>query len=126
MVDHTQDDARVAGSAALPVPWPKALLFVLAAALLLSFWTALRYPLLDPDEGRNAEVAREMAKSGDIVIPHLAGVPYLDKPPGLFATGGAGGTCAGSRAIGRTAPGDIGELRHVVAARSSHAQKRGR
>ena len=58
---------------------------MLGGALLLSFWIALRFPLLDPDEGRNAEVAREMAASGDVVIPHLAGVPYLDKPPALFA-----------------------------------------
>ena len=26
-----------------------------------------------------------MAAGGDFVIPHLAGLPYLDKPPGLFA-----------------------------------------
>src|SRR5262249_46961596 len=26
-----------------------------------------------------------MAAGGDLVIPHLAGVPYLDKPPALFA-----------------------------------------
>jgi 4-amino-4-deoxy-L-arabinose transferase-like glycosyltransferase len=63
---------------------------LLLLSTLLSLWIALRYPLLDPDEGRNAEVAREMAVSGDVVIPHLAGMPYLDKPPLLFAAGAAG------------------------------------
>jgi 4-amino-4-deoxy-L-arabinose transferase-like glycosyltransferase len=45
---------------------------------------ATAFPLLDPDEGRNAEVAREMAVDGGLLVPHLAGMPYLDKPPALF------------------------------------------
>lgn len=53
-------------------------------SLALSFLLARGYPLLDPDEGRNAEVAREMAESGSILVPTLAGMPYLDKPPGFF------------------------------------------
>lgn len=61
--------------------------WVLAASALLSLFLALAYPLVDPDEGRNAQVAAEMAATGDVVIPHLAGVPYLDKPPALFAMG---------------------------------------
>ena len=60
------------------------LALLLAACFALSTLVALRLPLVDPDEGRNAEVAREMAVSGDLVVPHLAGMPYLDKPPGFF------------------------------------------
>ena len=40
--------------------------------------------LTDPDEGRNAEVAREMIASGDLVTPTLNGARYLDKPPAFF------------------------------------------
>jgi len=57
---------------------------VVFAALALGLFLATSLPLVDPDEGRNAEVAREMARSGDLVVPSLAGMPYLDKPPGLF------------------------------------------
>jgi 4-amino-4-deoxy-L-arabinose transferase-like glycosyltransferase len=52
------------------------------AILLLAFLgaTGLR-PLNVPDEGRYADVARWMLRSGDFVTPRLAGVPFLHKPP---------------------------------------------
>jgi 4-amino-4-deoxy-L-arabinose transferase-like glycosyltransferase len=61
------------------LPWIVAL-----AAFMLSLLLATVFPLLDPDEGRNAEIAREMAAGSGLLVPHLAGMPYLDKPPAFF------------------------------------------
>ncbi len=41
-------------------------------------------PLSYPDEGRNAEVAREMKESGAWLVPTYNGVDYLDKPAFYF------------------------------------------
>ena len=67
------------------------------AAILISGWrttvatlTALAVwllatlswrPLLVPDEGRYAEVARAMWQTGDWLVPRLAGLPFFHKPP---------------------------------------------
>jgi len=61
---------------------------VLLAAVALG-WNLNGYRLFDPDEGRNAEVAREMAHTNDYVVPHLDGLPYLDKPIVYFAAAAA-------------------------------------
>lgn len=57
-------------------------IIVLVAAVS---WGLGGYALLDPDEGRNAEVAREMMAGGDFVLARLDGLPYLDKPVLFFA-----------------------------------------
>ncbi|MGO9038836.1 MAG: phospholipid carrier-dependent glycosyltransferase [Steroidobacteraceae bacterium] len=48
---------------------------------LLWFATLSLRPLFNPDEGRYAEIAREMLAGGDWVIPHLNGLAYIEKPP---------------------------------------------
>jgi 4-amino-4-deoxy-L-arabinose transferase-like glycosyltransferase len=80
-----------------PQPRPSVLPWLIAlAAFMLSMALATAFPLLDPDEGRNAEVAREMAASGDFLVPHLAGMPYLDKPPAFFWAAAAAIRIAGN------------------------------
>ncbi len=57
-------------------------LLILLASLL--FFTQLRAPLLEPQEPRYAEIARQMYVEGRWVVPVLHGQPYLDKPPLLY------------------------------------------
>ena len=42
------------------------------------------YPLLEPDEGRYAEIPREMLESGNFITPMLNYVQYFEKPAMLY------------------------------------------
>ena len=57
-------------------------------ALLFATWATFvhlgDFSLLSPDEGRNAEVAREMKVSGSWLVPTYDGATYLDKPAFFF------------------------------------------
>jgi 4-amino-4-deoxy-L-arabinose transferase-like glycosyltransferase len=58
-------------------------LYLGLAALVAAVWiaTLASRPLFNPDEGRYAEIPREMLSGGDWVIPHLNGLDYIEKPP---------------------------------------------
>ena len=63
--------------------WP----FLVGLALmgLVLFFYRLGAPgLMDPDEGRYAEIAREIFLLHDWLIPHLNLSPYLEKPPLVY------------------------------------------
>lgn len=69
-------------------PFARLPTLLLIATVALA-WGLRNHRLLDPDEGRNAEVAREMAATNDYFVPHLDGLPYLDKPVVYFAAAAA-------------------------------------
>ncbi len=68
----------------------------LVAALALGFGLG-DAALIDPDEGRNAKIAQEMASEGELLLPHLNHLPFLDKPFLYFFL-----SAASVRALGET------------------------
>src|SRR5207247_6304614 len=57
-------------------------LLALLAAFALAWFCNLGYRhLVKPDEGRYAEIPREMVASGDWLTPRLNGFKYFEKPP---------------------------------------------
>jgi 4-amino-4-deoxy-L-arabinose transferase-like glycosyltransferase len=61
-----------------PPLWLSGGLLLLAVAwfVLLS-----AHPLFNPDEGRYAEIPREMLATGQLLVPRLNGIIYIEKPP---------------------------------------------
>ena len=69
-----------------PGSWSRDLLLLTLAFGALFFFRLGSYPLSNPDEGRYAEIPREMVASGDYVTPRLNGVVYFEKPPLVYWT----------------------------------------
>jgi 4-amino-4-deoxy-L-arabinose transferase-like glycosyltransferase len=54
---------------------------ILLCSYLFLFFNLGSYSLKEPDEGRYAEIPREMVVTGDYLVPHLNYVRYFEKPP---------------------------------------------
>ena len=66
------------------VAWVRDLaLLCLLFGVLLGFRLG-SYSLGNPDEGRYAEIPREMVAANDFTTPHLNGVNYFEKPPLVY------------------------------------------
>jgi 4-amino-4-deoxy-L-arabinose transferase-like glycosyltransferase len=71
-------------------PWRRDLLTLTLVFGILFFFALGRAPLGNPDEGRYAEIPREMVATGDWVTPRLDGINYFEKPPLLYWAVAAG------------------------------------
>ena len=74
--------------AAEPVPWRALGLLALGAALLFG-WRLGSRSLENQDIIRNADIAAEMLRSGDWLVPRSCDTVYVEKPP-LFIWAAAG------------------------------------
>lgn len=89
----------------------------IALLLLVStplFYQLGRWPLAEPDEGRNAEVAREMLTQRSWVVPHFNGLPFLDKPPLLFWMIAGAFRAIGVSEIGARLPAAVGGVALIL------------
>jgi 4-amino-4-deoxy-L-arabinose transferase-like glycosyltransferase len=81
-VSHSVDDGRLYFFKSNR--WMLVFTFILSAYMLFGHLGGLA--LISPDEGRNAEVAREMSLSHSWLVPTYDGLTYLDKPAFYFKT----------------------------------------
>ena len=68
---------------ATPLPWWLFMLPMIFSAAVRDLWA--------PDEPRYAEVAKEIFEHGSVLVMHLCGQLYPDKPPLLFWLSGFAG-----------------------------------
>lgn len=71
--------ARTGGGSSWISTWGR-----LSILLVLAFAFQGSRGLWEPDEGYYANAALQMLDSGDYLVPHLNGAPFLDKPPLVY------------------------------------------
>ncbi|MGH8272141.1 MAG: ArnT family glycosyltransferase, partial [Gammaproteobacteria bacterium] len=60
---------------------PRHVAWLLLALIVIWFGNLEYRKLIKPDEGRYAEIPREMVVTGNWVTPRLNGIKYFEKPP---------------------------------------------
>jgi 4-amino-4-deoxy-L-arabinose transferase-like glycosyltransferase len=77
--------AKRVGTSSLTAGARYRVILLLTASVFVILIGQIGRELLSPDDLREVEVAREMYMSGDYVVPHLAGLPFVEKPSGFPA-----------------------------------------
>src|SRR5690242_12360570 len=104
---------------------------VIVTLMLVVLWFAQiqQRQLLEPDEGRYAEIPREMVASGDWITPRLNDLLYFEKPPLQYWTTAAAYTVFGahnwSARLWSALTGLAGVLFLVYAGRRLHSLRAG-
>ena len=83
-------------------------LYLLATAVAVVVFLlplAVKFPLIDPDEGLHASIAQEMVERGDWLVPHHLGHPFLDKPVLYFWCQALSLKCFGTNEFAVRLPG---------------------
>lgn len=94
--------------------------YIYVAVLLISsaflfFFRLGSVGLMEPDEGRNAEAAREIIITGDWVTPRLNFIRYLDKPIMFFWASAASMKVFGASEFSARLPSAVSALIGVIA-----------
>jgi 4-amino-4-deoxy-L-arabinose transferase-like glycosyltransferase len=87
-IARKDDSSPAFASPSAPQSHPTPIAYDVGAIVALSFAVCMfhlgSFGLWEPDEARYAEIAREMLQSGNLLVPHLNYVAYVEKPPLLY------------------------------------------
>ena len=86
----------------------------MAVVAVFSVWLG-RLDLMDPDEGRHSEIAREMLAGGHYLTPRIHGEPYYDKPALFYWTLSSSFAAFGETATAARLPSAVSALLTVAA-----------
>lgn len=75
-----------AGRLSISATMRKCIYVLLCLCVLAAAMDVCTFGLMDKDEGTYAAISRTMVRTGNYVVPTLAGKPWFEKPPLLFWT----------------------------------------
>jgi 4-amino-4-deoxy-L-arabinose transferase-like glycosyltransferase len=94
----------------------RTLFALLLLAVLLLVFEPGKVPLFEPDEGRYAEIPREMLVTRDFLTPRLNGVLYFEKPPLYYWSVAASLAILGPTEMAVRLPGKLAAVAMVLLA----------